>query len=157
MARVCLEIDDPSNSLTLKTILEKEGHVVGGLDPDVVVVDNPGRAMDLAAGAPTLILATASEITKAVEVMRKGVYGYIFLPLQAGEAHVMVQRAVRAWASEGAQAEPEPELLSLEEMERRHIEMVLRSCNHNQAKAARVLGIGRNTLWRKLKKNKTAG
>jgi two-component system response regulator HydG len=33
-----------------------------------------------------------------------------------------------------------------------HIQRVLRVCKHNQAKAARILGIGRNTLWRKLKR-----
>ena len=39
----------------------------------------------------------------------------------------------------------------LDEVERAHIETVLRQCKHNQAEAARLLGIGRNTLWRKLK------
>jgi DNA-binding NtrC family response regulator len=35
-------------------------------------------------------------------------------------------------------------------VERRHILSVLRACGGNQAEAARVLGIARNTLWRKL-------
>jgi two-component system response regulator HydG len=35
-------------------------------------------------------------------------------------------------------------------VERRHILLVLRACGGNQAEAARVLGIARNTLWRKL-------
>ncbi len=34
--------------------------------------------------------------------------------------------------------------------ERRHIERVLRECGGNQSEAARRLGIGRTTLWRKL-------
>ena len=38
----------------------------------------------------------------------------------------------------------------LAEVERRHILAVLRACGGNQAEAARVLGIARNTLWRKL-------
>ena len=42
--------------------------------------------------------------------------------------------------------------LPLAEVERRHILAVLSRCGHNKTKAAAVLGIGTNTLWRKLKK-----
>ncbi|WP_448384695.1 sigma-54-dependent transcriptional regulator [Desulfosoma sp.] len=42
--------------------------------------------------------------------------------------------------------------LSLAEVERRHILSVLARCGNNKTKAAAVLGIGANTLWRKLKK-----
>ncbi len=41
-------------------------------------------------------------------------------------------------------------LRSLEEVERAHILAVLAACGGNQAEAARVLGVGRSTLWRKL-------
>lgn len=41
---------------------------------------------------------------------------------------------------------------TLAQVERLHIERVLRGCEGNRAVAARVLGIGRNTLWRKLQK-----
>jgi DNA-binding NtrC family response regulator len=43
------------------------------------------------------------------------------------------------------------ELVTLEEAERRHVVHVLEACNGQQVDAARVLGIGRTTLWRKLK------
>ncbi len=50
---------------------------------------------------------------------------------------------------------PPPEsdgaLLTLDEAERRHILRVLEACGGQQQDAARVLGIGRTTLWRKLK------
>ncbi|MCK8602073.1 sigma-54-dependent transcriptional regulator [Desulfoferrobacter suflitae] len=42
--------------------------------------------------------------------------------------------------------------LSLAEMEKRHILNVLSHCRQNKTKAAEILGIGYNTLWRKLKK-----
>lgn len=42
--------------------------------------------------------------------------------------------------------------LTLAEAERLHIERVLQRCEGNRAEAARVLAIGRNTLWRKLQK-----
>jgi DNA-binding NtrC family response regulator len=45
---------------------------------------------------------------------------------------------------------PAVEPVSLEEMERRHIEIVLRATGRNKALAARKLGIDRATLYRKL-------
>jgi DNA-binding NtrC family response regulator len=47
-------------------------------------------------------------------------------------------------------AAPAVEPVSLEEMERRHIEIVLRATGRNKALAARKLGIDRATLYRKL-------
>ncbi len=50
--------------------------------------------------------------------------------------------------------EPEPagelEQLSLEEVERRHVQRVLRSVGGNRAAAARILGIDRSTLYRRM-------
>lgn len=42
-------------------------------------------------------------------------------------------------------------LRSLAEVEREHVLRVLGACNQSQTDAARILGIGRNTLWRKLR------
>ena len=42
-------------------------------------------------------------------------------------------------------------LRSLADVEREHVLRVLEACGGAQAEAARVLGIGRNTLWRKLR------
>ncbi len=39
----------------------------------------------------------------------------------------------------------------LNDVESDHILDVVRQCKGNRAKAARLLGVGRNTLWRKLK------
>ncbi|QCQ21100.1 sigma-54-dependent Fis family transcriptional regulator [Desulfoglaeba alkanexedens ALDC] len=46
--------------------------------------------------------------------------------------------------------------VSLEEIERRHILDVLERCGGNRTKAARILGIGTNTLWRKIKRYQEA-
>ncbi|WP_242395451.1 sigma-54 interaction domain-containing protein [Anaeromyxobacter oryzisoli] len=43
------------------------------------------------------------------------------------------------------------ELRTLAEVEREHVLLVLERCGGSQTEAARVLGIGRNTLWRKLR------
>jgi len=42
-------------------------------------------------------------------------------------------------------------LRTLAEVEQEHVLAVLRACGGVQANAARILGIGRNTLWRKLR------
>ncbi|HEY6559566.1 MAG TPA: sigma-54 dependent transcriptional regulator [Polyangiaceae bacterium] len=46
---------------------------------------------------------------------------------------------------------PPPGLRTLASMEREHILQVLDACQGSQARAASVLGIARNTLWRKLR------
>jgi len=45
-----------------------------------------------------------------------------------------------------------PELISLEELERRHIKTVVEHCGGNRTRAAEILGIDRVSLWRKLKR-----
>jgi DNA-binding NtrC family response regulator len=50
-----------------------------------------------------------------------------------------------------APVSPTPRLIRLEDVERDHILGTLEELGWNQARAAEVLGIGRNTLWRKLK------
>jgi DNA-binding NtrC family response regulator len=47
---------------------------------------------------------------------------------------------------------PVPPPASLEEMERRHIALILEQCGGNVTQAARVLGIDRVTLYNKIKK-----
>ncbi|MBI3553381.1 MAG: sigma-54-dependent Fis family transcriptional regulator [Elusimicrobia bacterium] len=46
---------------------------------------------------------------------------------------------------------PPPAAANLKELEKQHILDVLKACGQNQVEAAKRLGIGRNTLWRKLK------
>jgi two-component system response regulator HydG len=53
--------------------------------------------------------------------------------------------------SAGGPGGPASKLTRLEDVEREHILATLEGLGWNQARAADVLGIGRNTLWRKLK------
>jgi len=153
MARVQLSIADPTQRITLRTMLEVDGHEVVSQDPDVLICDTGGEAVARSGEAPTLLLSTVGDLPQAVEAMRKGVWDYVFLPFQAGEAAVKVNRAAGANHHRSDPDDvPIDKLPSLEAVERDHIMRVLRKCKHNQAKAARILGIGRNTLWRKLKK-----
>lgn len=47
--------------------------------------------------------------------------------------------------------------LNLEQVEKQHIDKVLKQCHGNIARAAKALGIGRNTLYRKMEKYKLDG
>jgi len=53
-------------------------------------------------------------------------------------------------------AENPAELLTMEEVERRYIIHVLEATNNNQTHAARILGLDRKTLWRKLQRYGTS-
>jgi len=142
--------------MTLKVMLEAEGHTIvdGDQGSSLVITDNLHWAVECVSSEYNiLVLCRADQISAAVQTMRQGVLGYIFLPFQPGEAGLMVQRALNQQA-DGASSSP-PEIVpvqTLEAVESAHIVEALRRCNNNQAKTARLLGIGRNTLWRKLKK-----
>jgi transcriptional regulator of acetoin/glycerol metabolism len=51
----------------------------------------------------------------------------------------------------------EPGVLPLREIERRHLENTLVHCSGNLSEAARLLGIGRTTLYRKIAKYGLSG
>lgn len=159
--RVQFQILDAANRLTLRMILEAEGHSVVDSNPDVVVTDDPENAVSRAREAPTLVLAGLNDVAAAVRAMRHGAYGYILVPFQIGEAELMVRRAASsrmlgkptAAIASAAVEPPAP----LAEAEARHIRQALRYCKNNRAQAARLLGIGRNTLWRKLRQIEKPG
>lgn len=54
-------------------------------------------------------------------------------------------------ARSSTDAAPSTDLRSLAEVEREHILQVLDACRGSQAQAARILGVARNTLWRKVR------
>ena len=147
MARIRLDVDELSLRLTLKVMLEADGHVLTGQEHDLSIVDTAKEAVRSAKIGPTLLLTTAANVAEAVKAMKQGVFGYILLPLLPGEAALMVQRALNVPAKKGHAAPASPRL---EDVERAHIQAVMRDCKHNQAEASRLLGIARNTLWRKL-------
>jgi len=53
--------------------------------------------------------------------------------------------------SQSVDENPKAQLKTLHDMERDHIMKVLSAVDHNQTEAAQILGIGRSTLWRKLR------
>lgn len=151
MAAITLHFVDPAQRLTLKTILAVTGHGIVDENAELQFSDMESRhALDFTQ-TPTVLAATTSEIPDAVKAMAQGAWGYIFIPFQPDEAALTVSRVLSGEAQVSAKATL-PELPTLESVEFDHIRIALRLANGNQAKAARALNIGRNTLWRKLKK-----
>lgn len=73
-----------------------------------------------------------------------------FIDLEDLPKHIQKCPARSAASSEAWQPLP------LEEVERLHVHRVLAMCNGNQVRAAEILGIGRTSLYRHLKKNARA-
>lgn len=159
MALIGLHINDPADRMTLKAMLEVDGHRVleGDLGTPLLITDDLEHAAERVSPRTSVLVVCASDdVGRAVQAMRNGVYGYISRPFLPGEAGLMVQRTLGAQHAEpGEGGVREGPMRRLEEVESDHILQVLRRCKNNQAKAARILGIGRNTLWRKLKKIET--
>ncbi len=124
-------------------------------DRAVIDLRMPGPAglavvRDLLALQPAVavvVLTGYGSIATAVEAMRLGVRDYLTKPCHADQLLAAFD-------------EPEPtperelgyEVPSLARVEFEHIERVLRECNGNVSKAARVLGMHRRTLQYKLAK-----
>ena len=87
-----------------------------------------------------------ASIATAVEAMRAGARDYLTKPAHA-------DRILSAFEAEPAPPEELAfETPSLARLEHEHIERVLRECNGNISRTARVLGMHRRTLQYKLAK-----
>lgn len=102
---------------------------------------------ELSPGIAIVVVTGYGSIATAVDAMRLGACDYLTKPCNADQI-------LAAFTSE-----PEPpaaelpfEVPSLAKVEREHIERVLRECNGNVSKTARVLGMHRRTLQYKLAK-----
>lgn len=126
------------------------------LDRAVVDLRMPGPnglavVRDLLAAQPTLAVVVVTgygSIATAVEAMRLGVRDYLTKPCNADQ----ILAAFEVEPEPAPDAELPYEVPSLARLEFEHIERVLRECNGNVSKAARVLGMHRRTLQYKLAK-----
>lgn len=154
MARVALYLDDARNKILLKAILESKGNIVDDEKYDVVITDRGDTAKEFCRDYPVIVLASASQIPYAVSLMKVGIFGYIFLPIQPDEVNIMVERAIVYWKSSERDS-GKFEMKTLKEMEFEYIKKVYAECGFCKKETAKRLGIGRNTLWRKLRQVKT--
>lgn len=138
--------------------------------PDLVLLDmgQPGarglrslkvlRTRD--ADATVIMLTGHAQVATAVEAMRQGAENYLTRPVELAHLDVVSERAyeksvLRRRNRDLAQRQSEPDdaveaELSLEQIERRHIALVLAHHSGNRSRTARTLGISRATLYDKL-------
>ncbi len=95
-----------------------------------------------------VVLTGYGSIATAVEAMRLGARDYLTKPCHADR----IVAAFEADPSPPKEEELSYPIPSLARLEWEHIERVLRECNGNISKTARVLGMHRRTLQHKLAK-----
>ena len=95
-----------------------------------------------------VVLTGSGSIATAVEAMRAGARDYLTKPCHADR----ILAAFEADPSPPREENLDYEIPSLARLEWEHIERVLRECNGNISKTARVLGMHRRTLQHKLSK-----
>jgi two-component system response regulator RegA len=107
-----------------------------------------------------ILMSALHSVDSAIDAVKHGAYDYLCRPLDFARAtktlDELAERLQESRLSESADQDWRP--LPLSEMRRIHIERVLKTCNGNRVRAARVLGIGRTSLYRFLKNtDKRAG
>lgn len=124
--------------------------------PELAIVDLrlPGRSgLDVVAGLKAIdattriiVLTGYGSIATAVDSMKGGATTYLTKPVDADQI-------VAAFAPEaGEEQAPSPAVQTLARVEWEHIQRVLVDCDGNVSQAARLLGIHRRSLQRKLSK-----
>lgn len=126
--------------------------------PELAVVDlrMPGRSglellrdlKEIDPATKVVMLTGFGSIANAVEAMRLGATNYVTKPANADEVLAAFARGDGQAVAPPANYEP----ATLAQAEWEHINRVLADCGGNISEAARLLGIHRRSLQRKLKK-----
>jgi two-component system response regulator RegA len=124
--------------------------------PEYAVVDLklPGRSgldvvrdlQALDATTVVIVLTGYGSIATAVQSVKLGAHTYLTKPVDAD------QIVAAFGASDGDDEQPSPTIQPLARVEWEHIQRVLADCDGNVSQAARLLGIHRRSLQRKLLK-----
>ncbi|MGC1272486.1 MAG: response regulator [Planctomycetaceae bacterium] len=127
--------------------------------PELAVIDlkMPGKSglelvrilRELSPETKAVVCTGFGSIANAVEAIHAGAVNYVTKPADADEILAAFKKAEEP-ESDVAELDYQP--VTLAEAEWEYIQQVLADCGGNISKAARLLGIERRTLQRKLKK-----
>lgn len=135
---------------TLVSTLSNEEHV------DVVLLDmnfslgvNTGQdglfwlrtLKKLHPDTPVVLMTAYADVQLAVKGLKNGAADFVIKPWDNDELVRTLRDAV----------EKSREVVTLDELEQQHVHRVVDQCHGNMSKAAELLGITRQTLYRKLK------
>jgi transcriptional regulator with PAS, ATPase and Fis domain len=124
--------------LLARHFLEKYGERFG----------RPGMSLDRSALAALMAYPFPGNVRELENIIQAAI------ALAPGDSVTEQDLRLEPAAAEAARA---PDQLALRDVERHHIERVLRSVAGNRQEAARILGIDRSTLYRKLQQFATNG
>ena len=111
-------------------------------------IDLVGMLSERCPGCQIVMLTGYGSIATAIKAVKLGAVNYLTKP-----ASIAQIEAALLGGDMTPKAEPmEPQAPSLARHEREYIESVLNDCNGNISQAARVLGLHRQSLQRKLRK-----
>lgn len=172
---ICLVDSNPSELTATKNSLERAGFpVVVAASPQdalekmrigscrVALVDCKAvdrvdfleKAAQKNPGLHVLLMSATHSVDAAIEAIKHGAYDFLCKPLEyprlvrtLDEIAAHLEKPPAAAAVAGENWRPLP----LSEMRRIHIRRVLETCHGNRVRAARMLGIGRTSLYRFLK------
>lgn len=147
-------------------------HAIDSADFDVIVTDMRMPTLDGIAlceriarnhNVPVIVMTAFGETQAAVDALRADAVDFIVKPFSTATVAEAVRRAV-ALGRERRPVKRLPGIVSevrntineeeasLDHLQREHIDKVLRAVGGNKAEAARVLGIDRATLYRRMKR-----
>jgi two-component system response regulator RegA len=124
--------------------------------PDAVLVDlrMPGEGglwvvseiARLNPACKTVVLTGFGSIATALEAVRRGAVNYITKPAS-------IDQILNAFSPESSDATQTVEMPSLAEIEAEYVQRVLEQCDGNVSQSAKVLGVHRRSLQRKLRRD----
>ncbi len=163
--KICLIDDDVVFRETLARSLRRRGHEVLAMEgneavekcqemqPNAILLDlkMPGenglvlveKLRDVCVDAKMVMLTGYGSIATAMEAVKLGCSDYLTKPADTDQIEA---------ALEGRPRDPEIAVPSLDRVEWEHLQRILADCNNNISQAARLLGIDRRSLQRKLAK-----
>ena len=173
---ICVLDTDPADLAATKNSLERAGFlVVTSASPQdalervrlagvrVILADSKlpgtdgvafvGKVLQKHPSLHVLLMSSVPSVDGAIEAIKRGAHDFLCKPLDyprlmrtLDELAAQLERPQQS-ASASENWRPMP----LSEMRRIHIRRVLETCNGNRVRAARMLGIGRTSLYRFLK------
>lgn len=146
--------------LEASTLAESRQHLAAGERPSLAVLDlrlPDGNGLDLLSELhernPTIrsvVLTGWGSIPTALEAVRRGAVDFLAKPIEIDDVLRALGRLPAAsFSTAASEASGVP---TLDRVEWEHIQRVLASCDGNVSQAARLLGLHRRSLQRKLGK-----
>jgi len=110
------------------------------------------KALQRQPGLAVLLMSSVHSVDTAIDAIKRGAYDFLCKPLDYPRLmKTLDELAAHIEKPQSAVAGENWRPLPLSEMRRIHIRRVLETCNGNRVRAARMLGIGRTSLYRFLK------